>query len=268
MFIERWFPNMAFVDLPDVRIHYEFRRQPHADVLVFCNSLGTNLSMWDPQMESFSADFSLLRYDGRGHGASSVPAYPYTIEQLSGDLLGLLDSLGIDRVHFCGLSLGGMVGQWLGVHAAKRLHRLVLCNTAAKIGNEAGWNERIATVRRDGLAAIVPGVLERWYTPAFRRESPEQVAKTKAMFTATDPAGYVANTAAVRDMDQRQDVHRIQVPTLVVFGTHDPVTTPQDARLLLGTIKGAQPLELAAAHLSNVETAADFNAGVLKFLLG
>jgi 3-oxoadipate enol-lactonase len=259
--------SMSFVDLSDVRIHYDFQQRPDAEVVVFCNSLGTNLSMWNPQMRAFREKFSVLRYDARGHGASSVTPYPYTVEQLSHDVLGVLDALGIERVHFCGLSLGGMVGQWLGVHASSRLKRLILCNTAPKIGTDATWNERIATVRRDGVAAIVPGTLERWYTTGFRREFPEEVANTGAMLAAIDPTGYIGGCAAVRDMDHRQENSRIQAPTMVVFGSHDPVTTPQDARLLLDSIKGAQPLELPAAHLSNIEAAAAFNAGVMRFLL-
>ena len=259
---------MAYLDLQDVRIHYEFEQNhPRTDVLVFCNSLGANLSMWLHQVEALRGKFSILRYDGRGHGASSVPAYPYTVEQLGGDVLALLDGLGLQKIHFCGLSLGGVVGQWLGVHAPHRVQRLVLCNTAAKIGSQASWNERIETVRRDGMVAIVPAALERWYTPRFRREAPAEVAKSGAMLLSTDPAGYVANCAALRDMDQREAVKRIQVPTLVVFGKEDPVTTPADAHYLLQSIAGAKPLALDAAHLSNIEAPSQFSAGLTDFLL-
>ena len=261
---------MAFLDLHDVRLHYEFEQQPDRDVLVFSNSLGSNLSMWSPQMRPLGEQFSLLRYDSRGHGESSVPPYPYTIEQMSKDVLALLDGLGLERVHFCGLSLGGVVGQWLGAHAPARLKSLVLCSTAAKIGNEASWNERIATVRREGLASVVPGTLERWFTPAFRQGSPALLSTVKltgAMLMSADPAGYAASCAALRDCDQREAVKGIQVPTLVVFGRYDPVTTPQDADYLLRTIMGSRPLELPAAHLSNVEAALEFNAGVKNFLL-
>ena len=258
---------MAFIDVQDVRIHYEFEQQPNRDVLVFSNSLGSTLSMWSSQMEALGAEFSILRYDSRGHGASSVPPFPYSVEQLAHDLLGLLDGLGLQRVHFCGLSLGGVVGQWLGVHAPGRLKRLVLCNTAAKIGSESTWNERIATVRREGLAVVVPGTLERWFTPKFRSDFPAVVAGTRAMLMSADPSGYVASCAALRDVDLRETVKHIELPTLLVFGTEDPVTTPQDADYLLRTIAGSRALCLPAAHLSNVESAADFNAALKNFLL-
>ena len=259
---------MAFLDLQDVRIHYELATLPGADVLVFSHSLGANLSMWSGQMEALGQRFSILRYDSRGHGESAVPPFPYSVEQLSGDVLGLLDGLGIAQAHFCGLSMGGAVGQWLGVHAPNRLKRLVLCNTAAKIGAATTWNDRISTVRSDGVAAIAPGALERWFTPEFHRDSPDVIASTSAMLVATNPEGYVASCAALRDMDQREDVKAIPVPTMVVLGSRDPVIPVEDSRQLATSIRGAEILELNTAHLSNIEAPADFNRGLLQFLQG
>ncbi len=257
---------MAFLDLQDVRIHYELATLPGADVLVFSHSLGANLSMWSGQMEALGQRFSILRYDSRGHGESAVPPFPYSVEQLSGDVLGLLDGLGIGQVHFCGLSMGGAVGQWLGVHAPNRLKRLVLCNTAAKIGTATSWNERIATVRREGIAAIAPANLGRWFTPRFHLDYPDEFARTAAMLRATNPEGYVASCAALRDMDQREEVTMISIPTMVVLGSHDPVIPAEDGHSLATSIAGAETLELNAAHLSNIEAPADFNAGLLQFL--
>ena len=235
-------------------------------MLMLSNSLGTNLSMWDGQLEEFLCHFSLLRYDGRGHGGSSLPDGPYTISQLGGDALDLLDSLGLARVHFCGLSMGGMVGQWLGANAGERVDRLVLANTAAKIGTVEGWNDRIALVRRDGMGAVVPAVVERWFTPRFREHGREAVAAAAAMLEDTSAEGYVASCAAVRDMDQRRDSGRIEAPTLVIFGTEDCVTTPADSEMLVRGIGSAKGFALPAAHLSNIEAEAEFTSAVVEFL--
>jgi 3-oxoadipate enol-lactonase len=163
----------AVVDVGELRTHYALTGDQEP-VLVFSNSLGTDFSMWDPQMEELQRRFRILRYDTRGHGQSSVTPGDYTIEQLGRDVLGLLDSLRLDRVHFCGLSMGGMIGMWLGIHAPTRLHRLVLCNTAARIGTKEMWNARIATVRRDGMKSVAAAVIERWFTPEFRASFPEK----------------------------------------------------------------------------------------------
>src|SRR5271167_1267808 len=195
---------MPFAQLEDVRIHYDLAGPTGAPTLVFSNSLGATLSMWDPQMPAFQKQFRILRYDTRGHGQSSVTPGPYSIEQLGNDVLDLLDDLDFERVHFCGLSMGGMIGMWLGINAPERLYKLVLCNTAAKIGNAEGWNARIETVRKGGMKSVAPAVIERWFTPVFRANSPDEVAATQAILENTDPEGYAANCAAVRDFDARE----------------------------------------------------------------
>src|SRR5258706_13075640 len=158
---------MPFAQSGELRTHYEFSGNQEP-VLVFSNSLGTDFSMWDPQMVELAQRFRILRYDTRGHGQSSVTTGDYTIEQLGRDFLGLLDTLHLDRVHFCGLSLGGVIGIWLGLNAPDRLNRLVLCNTAAHIGTKEMWNARIATVQKDGMKPFAAAVIERWFTPEFR----------------------------------------------------------------------------------------------------
>ncbi len=257
---------MPYAEMQGCRLYYEFRAVPGKPVLMLSNSLGTNLSMWEPQLEQFGRHFSLLRYDARGHGRSSVPVGPYSIAQMGSDAIGLLDALSLERVHFCGLSMGGMVGLWLGTHATARVDRLVLANTAAKIGTAEGWNERIATVQKGGMGAIVPAVLERWFTADFRAREANAVAATSAMLMATSADGYVASCAAIRDMDQRADLGEIVAPTLVLFGIQDHVTTPQDSDLLVKAIASVRRLPLHAAHLSNVEAAAAFTQGVVEFL--
>ncbi len=256
---------MSFVEVGELRTHYELAgdREP---VLVLSNSLGTNFSMWEPQMAELQRRFRILRYDTRGHGQSSVTPGDYTIEQLGRDVLGLLDSLHLDRVHFCGLSMGGMIGIWLGIHAPGRLHRIVLCNTAARIGTKEMWNARIATVQKEGMKSVAAAVIERWFTPGFRASFPEKVARAQRMLESTGPAGYAGCCAAIRDMDQREAVAWIEVPTLVIYGGSDSVIPLADAHFLTNRIRGAKELELAAAHLSNVEQADAFTEAVSRFL--
>jgi 3-oxoadipate enol-lactonase len=256
---------MSFVDVGELRTHYSLTGDQDP-VLVFSNSLGTDFSMWDPQMAKLERRFRILRYDTRGHGESSITPGDYTIEQLGRDVLGLLDSLRLDRVHFCGLSMGGMIGMWLGIHAPGRLHRLVLCNTAARIGSKEMWNARIATVRKDGMKSVAAAVIERWFTPEFRASSPEVVARAQQMLENSPPEGYAACCAAIRDMDQRQAVARIKTPTLVIYGGSDPVTPASDAHFLTDQIRGAVKVELLAAHLSNVEQADAFTETLNDFL--
>jgi 3-oxoadipate enol-lactonase len=177
-----------------------------------------------------------------------------------------MDHLGIARAHFCGLSMGGMIGMWLGAHHGDRINRLALCNTAAKIGTADTWNARIDKVNADGMASITGVVLDRWFTPGFQERAPEQVDIVRAMLLRTDPAGYNASCAAVRDMDQRAEIANITVPTLVIAGTHDLSTPAADGKLVANTIAGARYAELDAAHLSNWEQPEEFTHQLVDFL--
>lgn len=250
------------------RIFYQLDGHEDAPVVVLANALGTTLEMWEPQVSVLTKRCCVLRYDSRGHGRSDVPPGPYRIEQLGRDVLALLDGLSLDRATFCGLSLGGMVGLWLGVQAGKRLERLVLANTTAGFGMPDPWNERISKVRAHGMAAIAPLVIERWFTKAFEQRAPGTVARTRDMLLAADPEGYVAACAAVRDMDQRRTIANIRTPTLVIGGKHDLSTPMEHARLIARTIPGARLVELDAAHLSNIEQADAFNDLLLDFVVG
>ena len=212
---------MPHLEVGGAKLYYRLDGPEDAPVLVLSSSLGTIHDMWEPQMAALVPHFRVLRYDTRGHGASGVSEGPYAIEGLGHDVLALMDALGIERVSFCGLSMGGMIGMWLGINAPERLTRLALCNTSARIGSPEVWNQRIATVREHGMAAIVPGVIERWLTAPFRERWPRTVARLAAMLQETPAEGYVACCAAVRDMDQLDFVRRITVPTLVVAGIQD-----------------------------------------------
>jgi len=258
---------MPFAQLADVRLHFQLDGDPRLPVLMLCNSLGTTLDMWEPQMPAFLAHFRVLRYDTRGHGQSEVTPGEYSIAQLGKDALALLDHLGIERVSFCGLSMGGMTGMWLGVNSPERIWRLVLCNTGAKLGDPALWEARFEAVRSGGMAAITPPTLDRWFTARYQRLAPKDVDKVRAMLLATSPDGYIANGAAVRDMDQRADLAKIKVPTLVIAGTYDGSTPPELGREVAQAIDGARYVELDAAHLSNWEQTGAFSSAVLSFVL-
>ena len=222
--------------------------------------------MWDPQVPEARKKLRVLRYDSRGHGQSSVTPGPYSIEQLGGDVIALLDALGLDHVHFCGLSMGGMIGMWLGINSPERLKRLVLCNTGARIGTPETWNARIEAVRKNGMQPVASAVVERWFSPAFRQKAPATISNTQKMLEETNPDGYVACCAAVRDFDCRDQLSRIRIPALVIAGTHDPATPPADGRFLADQIPGARYIELNAAHLSNIEEQDRFNNEISAFL--
>ncbi|WP_026379675.1 3-oxoadipate enol-lactonase [Afifella pfennigii] len=248
------------------RIWWESEGPPDAPPLLFSNSLGTNLAMWDGQVDEAAESYRVIRYDQRGHGRSAAPAGEYTLERLGRDVIELLDALGIVTTRFCGLSMGGMTGIWLLIHHPERFERAALCNTAAHMPPPEMWNERIRAVTEKGMGALVAGVTERWFTPAFRKENPQEVERIAAQIRATEPAGYAGCCAAIRDMDQRAALSRISKPSLVLIGDCDPATTPEQGELLLDNIAGAKKAVLHAAHLSNVEQPQRFNAAVLAFL--
>jgi len=258
---------MPFADLAKARIHYSLTGPTTAPVLILSTSLGTDASLWDPQVPAFEKQFRLLRYDMRGHGKSSVPPSPYSVgSDLVADLLSLADFLSIDRFHLCGLSVGGMIGMSLAVQAPQRLQKLVLSNTAAKIGTLDSWNARIAIVRSKGMKEIAPITRDRWFTQEFQSASPDAVGKIIAGVESLDPEGYVGGCCAVRDFDFRAQLSAIRVPTLIISGTHDPAATPAEGRFLAEQIAGARYVELNASHLSNVEAADHYTSEVLNFL--
>jgi 3-oxoadipate enol-lactonase len=257
---------VPFVETKDLRMYYEWDGLADAPTLVLSNSLGTNLSLWDPQLPMFSANFRVLRYDSRGHGQTLTTQGEYSVEMLGRDVLQLLEALNLERVNFCGLSIGGMIGIWLAVNAPQRLERLVLSNTAPKIGKPDTWNERIRAVREGGTKAVAQQVIERWFTPEFRGNHPDEVAKTRRMIESTSTDGYVGSCAAVRDFDFWEKVSAIRAQTLVLTGTHDLAAPPSDAQKLAKQIPGARYIELPAAHISNVEAASHFTDEVSAFL--
>jgi 3-oxoadipate enol-lactonase len=223
--------------------------------------------MWDPQLPELTQKFRVLRYDSRGHGLTDVTPGPYTIERLARDLVVLLDALKIERAHFCGLSMGGMVGQWLGVNAANRFGSITLCNTAAKIGTVESWNTRIQTIKDGGMAAVALAVIPRWFTEDFIKRAPAEVDNIRKILIHTSPDGYAASCAALRDADLRELIARVTVPTLMISGTHDAVSPPAEGKFIVKQIHGSQYAELNASHLSNIEASKKFTEALTKFLV-
>lgn len=256
---------MPFAELRDCRLWYQWEGDAARPTILLSNSLGADLSMWDAQMPALLEHYRVLRYDTRGHGKSGVPDGPYSIAMLGADVVGLLDTLGLERVSFCGVSMGGMTGMWLGVHAADRLTKLVLSNTAARIGSPESWQERIDQVERSGMQAIVEGVLSRWFTPGFLQDE-ARLQPQREMLLRCPPQGYTACCAAIAKMDQSETVTHISVPTLVISGTVDPVTPPASGRELEVSIPGARYEEVPGAHLANIEQPDRYNDVLLRFL--
>lgn len=255
----------AIVTGDGCRIAWRQDGNPGAHPLILSNSLGTDHSMWAPQVASLARHFRLIRYDTRGHGASDVLPGGYSLDRLGRDVLELADALGLDQFAFCGLSLGGMTGQWLGVRAAERLTRLVIANSAPFMGPPQGWDDRIATVRSYGMAAIAPAVLDRWFTPDFRADH-AAIALVLEPLLATDPQGYAGCCAAIRDMDMRPVLELIRVPTMVIGGLNDPATPPAQTSALVEGIAQARCVMLNAAHLSNLEQPGAFTDALLDHL--
>ncbi len=252
-----------------VKLHRVVAGPGDGPVVVFGGSLGSDVRMWEPQVAPLvERGFRVVRYDARGHGGSPVPPGPYELEDLGADVLALLDELGVERVHHVGLSLGGMTGMWLGVHAPDRVASLVLCCTSAKLGPPSMWVDRARTVRAEGTAAVAEAGVRRWLTPGYVERHPDQAEFLRAMIAAVPAEGYAACCGAIERMDQLGSLPKISAPTLVIAGGEDPATSPDEhARPIAEGIPGAR-LEVVAnaAHLGNYERPAEFTRLILDHL--
>ena len=247
-------------------ISYAVDGEPGAPALLLINSIGSTREMWARQVPAFTTRHRVIRYDARGHGMSSVPAGPYTLEQLGADALVVLDAAGVETAHICGISLGGLTAQWLALNAPDRLDTLVLANTAARIGTIESWNERIQLVREQGMTAAAEMAMPRWFSPAFHARDPETVRAFRAMVQSSPVDGYLGCCAALRDADLRDRVAGITVPTLLVASTADTATPAEGLQFIQERIRGSELVTFDAGHLSNVECAAEFTDAVLNFL--
>lgn len=244
----------AFVQVGDIVLHTERRGDPQKPAIVYANSLGTDFRIWDEVTEALGDRFSALLYDKRGHGLSDAPRGPYTIAGLADDLVGLLDHLGIGRFALVGLSVGGMIAQAVAARHPERVARLVLCDTAARIGSAEGWDARIEAVEDKGLPSLVEGVMERWFTPAYRARETEAMQGWRNMLTRQPAQGYAATCAAIRDADLTAATATIRVPTLCVVGDSDLSTPPDLVRGMAALIPGARFETIpAAGHIPCVE---------------
>ncbi len=258
---------MPRIQANGIDIYYEFAGAEPAPVVMLSHSLGCNLAMWDGQMAALADGWRVLRYDTRGHGQSGVPAGPYRIDQLAADVVALLDALELETVHFCGLSLGGMIGQNLALRHGERLTSLTLCATASHLPPPNLWQERATMAREQGMVAVGDAVMERWFTPGFREQEPARAAAIRQLVVDTAPEGYAHCCLAIRDFDVRDAVREIELPTLVIVGADDPATPPSMAQVMAERITGAQ-LEVIenAAHLVNVQQEVVFNDALVTFL--
>ncbi|HRJ70224.1 MAG TPA: 3-oxoadipate enol-lactonase [Beijerinckiaceae bacterium] len=257
---------MPILNIAGEPFHYRLDGPENAPVLMLSNSLGTDLGMWDQQVEAWSKTYRVLRYDSRGHGRSVVSDGPYSIARLGQDALAIMMELGVKKTHWCGLSKGGMVGQWLLTHAPERIGRAVLANTACVMGPPGLWNDRIRTVMSRGMGPVADALADRWFTRKFQAAHPKTVAKFVETMRAQNPKGYAGCCAAIRDMDQSETIRSVRNPVLVIAGSADPATPPARAQAIAERIKGAKLVTLDAAHLSNVEQPQAFARAVQDFL--
>ncbi|MGZ3513246.1 MAG: 3-oxoadipate enol-lactonase, partial [Thermodesulfobacteriota bacterium] len=252
-----------------IQINYELSGKKGAPVVVLSHSLACSLVMWNPQMDDLSPHFQVLRYDMRGHGQSNVPSGPYTLELLAEDVIGLLDALDIDRIHFVGLSVGGMIGQSLALNHAKRLRSLALCDTASIVPQEAQptWQERIERTRAKGMESQVNETMERWFTPVFLKQNPPMVGLIRKQILATPVEGYLGCAEAIRRLSYLNRLSEIKLPTLIMVGEDDPGTPVSASKAIHERIRNSKLVILPSArHLCNVEQAEAFNAALLAFL--
>ncbi len=257
------------IEANGIKMNYELSGKEGAPTVMLSHSLGSSLDMWDPQLEALEPHYQFLRYDTRGHGDSEAPPGAYTLDMLGEDAIGLLDALGIEKVHFVGLSMGGMIGQCLALHHGDRLEKLVLCDTAALLPEEAQpvWQERIEMARDKGMEALVDGTLERWFTPAFLKQNPPEVQQIRQQFLATPVDGYIGCSEAIRGLNYLERLSEIKISTLIMVGEEDPGTPVAAAEAMQQRITGSRLVVLpSAAHLSNVEQAQAFNSVLMKFL--
>jgi 3-oxoadipate enol-lactonase len=254
------------VQVDDAVLRYEVRVKPGAPTLLLLNPLAASLEVWDAQLE-LAQDFTLIRFDARGHGESTLGSTAeLKIEDLARDACAVLDAAKIERAHLCGLSIGGMAAMSVATNTPSRVQKLVLCATTPYMPTRDMWQSRIDTARREGLRNLIDGVLQRWFTPKFHEANPVEVDRVRGLLMKTNPLGYVASAAAVRDMDQRDSIKRISVPTLVIAGAHDPGAPPSQGELITQAVRGSSMVVLESAHLPNIEQSVAFNSAVRSFL--
>jgi len=257
---------MSIFQSQDAQINYQTFGDPNSPALVFSNSLGTNYGMWQKQFNYFKERFFVICYDTRGHGSSTAPQGPYTLQQLGKDVIALLDHLNISKAAFCGISMGGITGQWLAIHYPTRFSHVIVANTAAKIGQEQAWQDRAQLVREQGLQPIAATAASRWFTDPFIQSHSVVVTNLCNDLSAGSAIGYANCCEALAKADVRTELKKISIPMLIIAGTQDPVTTVADGEFIQQQIPNALLAEINASHISNVELPDDFNQLIDKFI--
>jgi 3-oxoadipate enol-lactonase len=260
---------MMHIDVNGIRFNVSITGKPDGQVMVLSHSLCTNLGMWDEQMAALEAQFRVLRYDTRGHGASDAPDGAYTLEELGEDAIGLLDALGIEKVTWVGLSMGGMIGQAIALQHPQRLKKLVLSSTAAVMGEQLQpvWQDRISRSQSSGMSSLVTEILERWFSPVFLEANPPPVQRIRQQILSTPVTGFIGCCEAIRHLDYLERISAIKMPTLIMVGEDDPGTPVAFSEAIHARIAESRLCLIPAArHLCNIEKPQVFNAGLLEFL--
>ncbi len=253
-----------------IQINYELSGKEDAPVVVLSHSLGSSMVMWNPQLEALEPHFRVLRCDMRGHGDSEATEGDYTLDLLAADVIGLLDALKIEKVHFVGLSIGGMIGQCLAINYCDRFKSLTLCDTSPVLPEDAKplFKERMDIARAQGMPALVEGTMERWFTPPYRAQNPPAIDLIRKQFLATSVTGFNGCSAAIMGLNYLDRLAEIELPTLIMVGEDDPGTPVEASEAIHGLIPTSKLVVLpSAAHLSNIEQSEAFNSDLLSFLL-
>jgi 3-oxoadipate enol-lactonase len=259
---------MAKVQLGELHFNYSLTGPVNAPVVVFSNSLGANLTMWAPQVDFFKENFRVLTYDHRGHGQTDVPKEDFQFDDLAYDVVRLIDALGIEKIHFVGLSMGGMTGLGLAINHPERLLSVTASNCVASFSEEARqvWIDRASSVSANGLEPILDATIQRWFTEKTISSRPEEIAEVRSMVASTDVDGYVRCCRAIRDLNYTEELTSISVKVLFIGGTYDLGTPPTEMKKMSSLIVGARYVELGTAHVSNLEAPNDFNHALADFL--
>src|SRR6202789_1581959 len=257
---------MPMIDADGCLLNVSVEGRDSGPTLMLSNSLGATMQMWEPQMAALKQLFRVIRYDRRGHGKSAVPAGPYSMERFGRDVLAILDDLNIEKVHWCGLSMGGMVGQWLRAHPPGRFHKIILCNTSCYYPDPTNWHNRIKAVKEGGIASVADAVMSGWLTADFRAREPQIAADMKAMLISSPVQGYLACCEALSTLDQRTLLPKIKSPTLIIAGRNDMSTPVAAGEFMRSQIPGASMTILDASHISNIEQPHAFTDAVVGFL--
>ena len=247
-------------------INYQTFGDHTKPALIFSNSLGTQFSMWQPQLDALKKDFYMICYDTRGHGQSSAPQGPYSIELLGEDVIHLMDHLHIDKANFCGISMGGLTGQWLAINHPERFEHVIVANTAAQIGQEQAWKDRASLVREQGLEPIASTAATRWFTEGFIKKNAKIVDQLSHNLAQGSPEGYASCCEALGVADLRDQIQGINIPVLVIAGSKDPVTTVKDGQYMVNNIRSSALFEIDASHISNIEQPQAFNKAIFDFI--